>query len=440
MTKSFFRVRLSIVLIACAIAAGCSGGGDKSSGTISGNVQRLQQGNKLVLVNGTDKLNINSDGPFTFPTPVAANSSYAVAVDTQPSWQWCTVANGSGTVAANTSVSNVMVTCAAARANVALLAGSSTMGAADGTGAAASFTHPTGVAFDASGNAYIADFDNNMVRKIDQSGVVTTFAGSTTRGRNNGKGTSASFSNPESVAVDSRGNVYVADFNNNMVRKITPDGVVSTLAGSGASGSSDGTGPSASFRGPDGVTVDSTGNVYVADLNNNVIRKIAPSGFVTTIAGNLTPGYNDGQGAAASFNRPAGMAIDSAGNLYAADTGNNVIRKISVTGNVTTFAGSGAEGSTDGIATGASFRTPVGLTLDAVGNVFVADAGNNEIRKITSAGVVTTLAGSTKPGSANGIGSDASFGSPMGAAIDASSNIYVTDTGNNMIRKSTPIQ
>jgi sugar lactone lactonase YvrE len=216
-----------------------------------------------------------------------------------------------------------------------------------------------------------------------------------------GTGSAASFVSPVGFAVDSAGEVYVADYGNDEIRKITPAGAVTTLAGSGAQGNADGTGSAASFNYPESVALDSTGNVYVADYGNNEIRKITPAGVVTTLAGSGEKGDADGTGSAASFNGPEGVAVDSAGNVYVADYGNNQIRKITPAGAVTTLAGSGAQGNADGTGSAASFNGPEGVAVDSAGNVYVGDEFNNEIRKITSAGVVTTLTGSHTRGNAD---------------------------------------
>jgi sugar lactone lactonase YvrE len=213
---------------------------------------------------------------------------------------------------------------------VSTFAGSGTLGYLDGTGTAAQFYGPTGVALDSTGNVYVADISNQRIRKISPSGVVTTLAGSVTNGFADGTGAAAKFNFPESIAVDSTGNVYVADRGNHRIRKITPSGVVTTLAGS-TQGFADGTGAAAQFSILYGIAVDSTGNVYVGDYGNNRIRKISPSGVVTTIAGTGVAGYLDGTGAAAQFNSPAGVAVDSAGNVYVADGSNHRIRKIEIT-------------------------------------------------------------------------------------------------------------
>ncbi len=315
-------------------------------------------------------------------------------------------------------------------------------GSNDGTLATAHFGSPSGVATDSAGNVYVADSGNNTIRKITPAGVVSTLAGTPgVQGSADGSGAAASFKYPTGVATDSAGNVYVADLGNNTIRKITPTGVVSTLAGTpGIFGSADGTGASASFYFPTGVATDSAGNVYVADSGNNTIRKITLAGVVTTLAG--TPGIYgsaDGTGAAASFAAPSGIATDSAGNVYVADTGNYTIRKITPAGLVSTLAGTpGVQGSADGTGAAASFYSPNSIATDSVGNVYVADTFNNTIRKISPAGVVNTLAGTPGIfGSADGTGASASFYYPTGVATDSAGNVYVADSGNNTIRKIT---
>ncbi|MCP5502449.1 MAG: hypothetical protein H7A25_21305 [Leptospiraceae bacterium] len=267
------------------------------------------------------------------------------------------------------------------------------------------------------------------------AGDVTTLAGSGTAGSADGTGTAASFDFPMGIAVDTSGNIYVADFNNNKIRKISSSGEVTTLAGSGTAGSADGNGTAASFNTPQGVTVDASGNIYVADSGNYKIRKVTSSGVVTTLAGSGSSGSADGNGTAASFNTPQGVTVDASGNIYVADSGNYKIRKVTSSGVVTTLAGSGSSGSADGSGTAASFSFSQGITVDANGNVYVADSYNNKIRKITSAGVVTTLAGSGTVGSADGNGTAASFSSPFGIAVVSSGVVYVADRDNNRIRK-----
>ena len=209
--------------------------------------------------------------------------------------------------------------------------------------------------------------------------------------------------------------------------------MVTTLAGSGTAGSADGTGTAAQFSGPRGVAVDSSGNVYVADTLNNRIRKITPEGVVSTLAGTATPGHVDTRGTEAKFNFPERVAVDSSGNVYVADTNNHRIRKITPEGEVTTLAGS-TRGFADGAGTKAWFDEPIGVAVDSSGNVYVADSYNHRIRKITPAGVATTLAGSTAD-SADGTGTAAKFHSPIGVAVDSSGNVHVADSNNHRIRK-----
>lgn len=306
----------------------------------------------------------------------------------------------------------------------------SAYGYSDGTGPAASFTGPRGIAVDSAGTLYVADSGNNRIRKITTAGVVTTLAGSGAAGFANGTGVAAVFNGPADLAVDVSGNVYVADTQNDRVRKITPAGIVTTLAGSGTDGYADGNSAAARFGGITGITVDSYGNVYVADSSNNRIRKIFPTGVVSTVAGSGVAGYAEGSGATAVFNSPNDVTVDSSGNLYVSDTGNNRIRRISPTGTVTTLAGSGIAGTSDGVGTAANFNTPAGIAVSPTGIVFVNDLATHRIRKITPSGVVSTYAGSGAIGHDDGRGQYASFQFNEGMALDASGNLYVTDYGN----------
>ncbi len=318
---------------------------------------------------------------------------------------------------------------------VTTLAGSGTPSFADGTGSSAQFNLPYGVAVDSSGTVYVGDASNNRIRKITAAGVVTTLAGSGTAGSADGTGSSAQFNYPTGVAVDSSGTVYVGDRTNNRIRKITAAGVVTTLAGSGTAGPADGTGSAAQFNQPNSVAVDSSGTVYVGDLYNQRIRKITTAGVVTTLAGSGTAGSADGTGSSAQFNFPNGVFVDSMGIVYVTDWTGNRIRKVTAAGVVTTLAGSGTAGSADGTGSAAQFNHPNGVAVDSSGTVYVGDDGNYRIRKITAAGVVTTLAGSSTAGSADGTGSAAQFNTPAGVAVDSSGMVYVADIYNYRIRK-----
>jgi hypothetical protein len=367
---------------------------------------------------------IGSAAKFDFPTGVAADSLGNIYV-----------VDGDNSTIRKITAAGVVTTLAGA-------AGSS--GSNDGTGSAAqfSFVFSTGITVDSAGNVYVADTQNNTIRKITAGGVVTTLAGTAGKaGSEDGPGSAAQFNDPTGVAVDSAGNVYVADAWNDTIRKITPDGVVTTLAGSSAKiGSIDGPGSAASFYMPNSVAVDRAGNVYVADMGNEAIRAISTTDVVTTLAGcTYSSGSNDGIGGAARFDGPTGVAVDSAGSAYVADEWNDTIRKVMAGGVVTTLAGSpGISGAVDGMGSHAKFNNPIGVAVDNEGNVYVADSGNYTIRKVTSAGVVTTLAGSPGVwGSADGTGSAAQFGYPTGVAADGAGNVYVADSWNNTIRKVT---
>ena len=320
---------------------------------------------------------------------------------------------------------------------VVTFAGSGNPGWIDQTKTLASFYAPTGVAVDINGFVYVADQVNNVVREITALGVVYTLAGNGSGGFMDGSVTAAEFNYPYSVAVDKNGDVFVADQFNARIREVTllPSPVVSTFSGRGKPGLVNGIADSTEFSKPSGVAVGANGNVYVADTFNNVIREISSKGASTTFAGSSLPGSSDGTGTGASFNNPTGLAIDSLGNLYVADAGNNKIRKITPLGVVTTLAGSGAAGNINGAGTAASFNQPTGVAVDINGNVYVADSNNNLVRKIAPDGTVITLAGTGQTGATNGPLTSASFSNPQGVATDIYGNVYVADTGNNLIRK-----
>jgi sugar lactone lactonase YvrE len=408
---------------------------------VGGTVHGLSADAGLVLQNGSEELAVSRNGSFAFPTAVLSGASYNVTVRTQPSSpvQNCAVSNASGSIGTS-GVADVIVSCD----GIALLAGAlGGEGYVDAAGRAARFNNPYDVAFDSTGNLFVADEDNNVIRKITPAGVVSTLAGTAPRaGSTNGTGAAARFNSPRGIATDSAGNVYVADYDNHAIRKITPAGVVTTLAGlAGSTGSADGSGSAARFRFPIDVVSDASGNLYVADSDNDTIRRITPAGIVSTFAGTAQQsGSADGVGAAARFDSPRGLAFDTAGNLYVADSNNYTIRKITPAAVVTTVAGTaGQSGSADGTGAAARFERPSRIAVDLAGNLLVADTGNDVIRKITPAGVVSTLAGVARmDGYADGTGSDARFGTPYGIAIDSVGDAYVADFGNHTIRKVTP--
>lgn len=304
---------------------------------------------------------------------------------------------------------------------VSTFAGNGTAASVNGTGTAAAFNSPTGLAMDADGNIIVSDYGNNQVRKISAGGVVTTIAGTVAAGYNDGAAASAKFSYPVGVAVDAANNIYVSDFFNFVIRKITPDGTVSTFSGSGMQGESDGAASVARFDHPGPMVMDKAGNLYVMDTNPGRLRKIAPDGGVTTIAGSATRGAADGNGPAASFNGPLGLTIDDGDNLYVADTQNGSIRKVTPAGVVTTvFLNLGAI---------------QGIAIDPLNNLYVANATDVQaIKKITPGGVVTILAGGGAD-SEDGFGQAAGFDGPVALLIDKNSNLLIAETENNDIRQ-----
>ena len=314
------------------------------------------------------------------------------------------------------------------------------MGSEDGPGSAARFSSPWGIAVDGLGNLFVADSDNHTIRKIDTHGTVTTIAGQAgATGSADGPGSAARFNYPVGIAADGLGNLFVADSYNYTIRKIDTQGTVTTIAGqAGVIGSADGPGSAARFSSPWGIAADGLGNLFVADSYNHTIRKIDTQGTVTTIAGQAgVIGSADGPGSTARFTFPGGIAADGLGNLFVADSSNRTIRKIDTHGTVTTIAGqAGAYGSADGPGSTARFNYPVGIAADGLGNLFVADSGNNTIRKIDTQGTVTTIAGQAGViGSADGPGSAARFNDPNGIAADGLGNLFVADSYNSTIRK-----
>jgi len=299
-------------------------------------------------------------------------------------------------------------------------------GFADGAGSDARFSSLSDITVDASGHLYVTD--SNRIRKVSPTGEVSTLAGSGKDGKADGPGATAQFSMPSGIAIDASGNLYVADMANHRIRKVSPKGEVITLAGDGKYGFADGTGSAAKFAHPCGIAIDATGNLFVADRDNHRIRKISPKGEVSTFVGGKH-GFADGAGNAAKFAQPCSIATDAAGNLFVADGENYRVRKVTPNGEVSTFArGHGKQG----------FGAPLGITIDKAGNVYVT-AGNS-LYKITQNGKISTFAGDGPMGSesggfADGLGSNALFAVPIGIAIDKAGNLYAADAGNNRIRK-----
>ncbi len=325
---------------------------------------------------------------------------------------------------------------------VSTVAGTTTDGFVNDTGAAARFARPCGVGID-KGFIYVGDRDNNSIRKINTlTHEVTTLAGDGSAGLANDTGSAARFNFVHATAIDSAGNIYVGDTYNSTVRKVTPAGSVSTLAGNGSSGYSNATGTAAQFSQFRSLDVDRAGNVFVADFYNHCIRKVTPQGVASTLAGSPSNvGFINATGSAAAFYLPHGICVDTFGNVYVAEVGNNCIRKINPAGLVTTFAGSGTVGLLDATGLQAQFAHPTGLAADLQGNIFVADQGNNAIRKITPAGNVTTIAGDGTNGYRDSIiGIRAWFNAPAYVSVDnATGIVYVGDEFNNCVRQLTPV-
>jgi len=319
-------------------------------------------------------------------------------------------------------------------ATVSTFAGSGTAGYLDATGLNAKFNNPEGLTADANGNIFVSDSYNSYIRQISLGGSVTTVAGNGTIGYMDATTASlAEFYSPQGLAFDSKGNLYIADYGNNVIRKITTVGVVSTFAGNGVQGYVDASNAAnAEFNGPGGIAFDAQDNMYVADRGNNLIRKITSAGVVSTFAGKTTAptaGYANATGTSAAFNAPNGVAVDKNGNIYVADEGNSAIRKITSAGVVTTIAG--------GPSLPDLLNYPAAIAVDKQGNFFILDEGGR-VLEYTTANVLYTLAGSlNSPGLVNGPGSAAKFNNPQGIAVDANGNIFVADKNNNCIREIT---
>lgn len=368
------------------------------------------------------------------------NYPYGIAIDAPDTLY---VADYAGSTIRKVVVSARVVTTLAGKANMA--------GSSDGSGSAAAFNQPNGLATDGAGHLFVADHGNNTIRKIVlATATVSTLAGTAgsqtspeTGGSADGVGAAARFKVPYGVVAVDDDTLYAADTYNHTIRKVdVRTGTVTTLAGTGGvAGAMDGRGASARFNLPSALTADGNGSLYVTDYGNQLIRRVEVStGAVTTIAGMIgMAGSTDGLGAAARFDRPQGIATDGAGTLFVADTGNHTIRRVDAsTGAVTTLVGTaGMAGSTDGSGSAARFNNPYGVALDAVGTLYIADYGNHAIRKVTvGPRAVTTMAGMAgMAGYADGTGAGARFDSPTGMTFDGTGSLYIADSGNHTLRK-----
>ena len=399
-------------------------------------IRKVDAGGTISTVAGNGTAGYSGDnGPAT---AASLSSPYSVAVD----------AAGNLYIA---DLNNQRIRKVDAGGTISTVAGNGTRGFAGDNGAAtaASLANPYGVAVDAAGNLYIADTLNLRMRKVDAGGTITTVAGNGTGGfsGDNGAATVARLGSPTGVAVDAAGNLYIALQSYQRIRKVDAGGTITTVAGNGTAGFSgdNGAATAASLSGPAGVAVDAAGNLYIADRTNQRIRKVDAGGTITTVAGNGTAGFSGDNGAAtaASLSGPAGVAVDAAGNLYIADRTNQRIRKVDAGGTISTVAGNGAVGFSgdNGAATAASLFYPIGVAVDAAGNLYIADQSNGRIRKVDADGTITTVAGNGTTGSAGdgGAATAASLGSPTGVTLDAAGNLYVADQSSQRIRKIGPV-
>jgi sugar lactone lactonase YvrE len=368
------------------------------------------------------------------------------ATSAQLNWPECIAVDSAGNLYI-AEYGNNRIRKVAPGGTISTVAGNGTVGYSGDGGPATSaeLRSPHGVTVDSSGNLYIADSDNSRIRKVSPGGTISTVAGTGSAGYSGdgGPATSAELREPLGVAVDSSGNLYIADLHNDRIRKVSPGGTISTVAGTGSAGYSGDGGPAnrAALRGPHGVAVDSSGNLYIADHYNRRIRKVVPGGMISTVAGNGTWGYSGdgGKATSAQLYFPLGVAVNSAGNLYIADSSNNRIRKVTPRGTISTVAGNGTWGYSGdgGPATSAQLAQPKGVAVDSAGNLYIAD--EYRIRKVSPGGTISTVAGTriVRYSGDGGPATSAGLG-PEGVAVDSAGNLYIADSINHRVRKVVP--
>jgi uncharacterized protein (TIGR03437 family) len=334
---------------------------------------------------------------------------------------------------------------------ISTVAGNGTTGYSGDGGPAASAeingASGLGVVTDTAGNLYIADYGNNRIRKVTPTGTISTVAGNGTAGfsGDSGAATSAALHGPGGIAIDSSANLYIADALNNRIRKVI-NGTISTIAGTGVAGFSGDGGPatSAVLNNPTALALDAAGNLYIADVRNNRIRMVTPSGTISTVAGSGQSGYSGDGGPAtsAALNSPLGLAADATGNLFIADTVNNRVRKVSK-GTITTVAGNGVGGfaGDGGLGTTAEINFPTGVSVDGAGNLYIADLNNARIRELLANGTIWTIAGRSVVGFSGdgGLATNAELNEPGAVAAGLSGGVYIGDVANERIRLLTPV-
>jgi uncharacterized repeat protein (TIGR01451 family) len=430
-----------------------------AAGSTSGTVtvtETLPSGLTLVSMAGTGWTCPSGGNTCTRSDVLTAGASYAAIVVTATvaasatSPQVNSVAVSGGGSAAASATDSTTILASPVTYTIFTFAGDGSMGYGGDGGPAtgAMLSGPVGVAADGAGNFYIADVNNGRVRKVTPAGTITTVAGGGGTGSlgDGGQATSASLTSPAFVTLDGSGNLYIADASSQRIRKVTPAGIITTVAGNGTVGYSGdgGQATSASIASPHGMAVDSAGNLYFADEGNNRVRKITPAGIITTVAGNGSMGYSGdgGQATSATLDMPIGVALDGAGDLYIGDSDNNRVRKVTPAGIISTVAGNGSMGYSGdgGPAASAELQPPQGVAVDGAGNLYIADRGNQSIRKVTAAGIIATIAGNGSMGYSGdgGPAARAELSYPSGVAVDNAGNVYIGDMSNNVVRVLRP--
>jgi len=327
-----------------------------------------------------------------------------------------------------------------AYATSTLAGGASEVGFADGQGQEAVFYNPSSLILEPDGNLLVLDRFNHRIRRVTPSGAVSTYWGTGERGNRDGAEGVGRFNQAIAMLREPSGAILIADTQNHSIRRLLPNGELTTVAGNGVAGFVEGPAAESQFNWPGALAQDPAGNIYIADRDNHSIRKLSPTGEVSTLAGNGSPGRDNGLGPAASFNGPMGLTYGPDDLLYVADTGNHLIRTVSLSGEVASFAGTGQAGSREGQREQTEFQGPNALAFDSQGNLFVIDRFNHRIQVITLAGDVVTLAGDGEPVLRDGVGREASFAYPYHLVVSPTGTVYIADYSNHAIRQLQPRQ